>query len=215
MANNKKESVSEKIVTGKAELTGFISIFEPSTKFNKDGVYSTNALISKEEGEKIAEKIKEIRKKQHKEYGKGTKITDYEACIPYVIEEKDDDGEVINSTPDKEGRYILKIKAKAYIKDGKPTNKIAVFDSKGKPISKASIGNGTIAKLCLILEGYSVAGKTAVSVKLKAVQILELVEFQGGTADSYGFEEEDGFEYDEASEDEAAENDEDDEEADF
>ena len=39
MANN-KEHVTEKYVTGKGELTGFIALIKPSTKFNKKGVYT-------------------------------------------------------------------------------------------------------------------------------------------------------------------------------
>ena len=34
MANN-KEHITEKYVTGKGELTGFIALTKPSTKFNK------------------------------------------------------------------------------------------------------------------------------------------------------------------------------------
>lgn len=71
------------------------------------------------------------------------------------------------------------------------------------------------------MEGYSVAGKTGVSVKLKAVQIIDLVEYGNGSAESYGFGDEDGsfeFSEDEAVEEETAEateDEEDDEEADF
>ena len=59
---------------------------------------------------------------------------------------------------------------------------------------KAQVGEGTVAKVAVELSGYSVAGKTGVSVKLKAVQIIDLVEFGGGSAESYGFGEEEGFE---------------------
>ena len=48
MAKEKK-SVSEKYTTEKGTLTGFISLFEPSTKFNKEGVYQAHLLLSKDE----------------------------------------------------------------------------------------------------------------------------------------------------------------------
>ena len=187
MAKTKKESISKKYTTDKGELTGFISIFEPSTKFNKDGVYSANILLSKEEGEKLAEEIKTIRTEQFKTYGKGTKVAEITRCVPYGIV----DEETGEETPDSEGRYILKTTSKAFIEGGKPRVKIAVFDGKLNPVQDVKIGAGTIAKLSISLDGYSVAGKTGVSVKLKAVQIIDLVEYGTGNGESYGFGKED------------------------
>lgn len=194
MAKEKK-SVSEKYTTGKGELTGFISLFTPSTKFNKDGVYQAHLLISKEEGEKLAAKIKEVRTQQFKTYGKGTKAAELTQCVPYTTVNEETGEEV----EDKEGRYVLKTKASAFIKDGKPTNKVPVLDAKLKLVKNANVGAGTIAKLGVELSGYSVAGKTGVSVKLKLVQIIELVEYSGGaTAESFGLTQEDGFDFEEA-----------------
>lgn len=185
-----KKSVVEKYTTKKGTLTGFISIFEPSTKFSKDGVYQAHILISKEEGEALAEKIKDVRTRQFKEYGKGTRVADLTQCIPYVTVNEETGEEI----PDKEGRYVLKTKASAFIKDTKPTAKITVLDAKLKPVKNVKVGEGTLAKLGVDLSGYSVAGKTGVSVKLKLVQILDLVEYGGGaTAEAYGLTEEDGF----------------------
>ena len=192
MAKEKK-SVSRKYTTPKGTLTGFISIFEPSTKFNKDGVYQAHILLPKEEGEKLANIIKEVRTEQFKTYGKGTKVADLTQCVPYT--KVNEDGEEI---PDTEGRYVFKTKASAFIKEGKPTATIPVLDAKLKPIKGVKVGEGTLAKLCVDLVGYSVAGKTGVSVKLRLVQIINLVEYAGGaTADAYGLTEEDGFDFEE------------------
>lgn len=207
-----RTSITDKYTTGKGELVGFIGVMTPSTKFNKDGVYSANVLISKAEGEKVASKIKEIRTQQYKTYGKGSAVQEMTKCIPFVEIEKNEDGEVVKETPDKDGRYILKTSAKAFIENGKPRVKIPVFDSKQNPVGDVRIGEGTTAKLALSLEGYTVAGKTGVSVKLKAVQIIDLVEYGTGNAESYGFGEEDGFE---ASEDVAESGTEAEDEADF
>ena len=59
MAKEKK-SVSEKYTTEKGTLVGFISLFEPSTKFNKEGVYQAHLLLPKEEGEKQKSKKLEL-----------------------------------------------------------------------------------------------------------------------------------------------------------
>lgn len=189
MAN--KDSVSKKLVTGKGELTGFISVFKPSTKFDKDGTYQANIILPKEEGERIAAEIKAVRTEQFKTYGKGTKVVDLTQCVPLTIVD-DETGE---ETPDAEGRYVFKTKAKAFIKEGKPTASVKVMDSKLHPMTNASIGAGTVAKLGVLLNGYCVAGKTGVSVKLKMLQILDLVEYAGGgNPEEFGFTEEEGFE---------------------
>lgn len=194
MAREKK-SVSAKYTTKKGTLTGFISIFEPSTRFNKDGVYQAHIILSKEEGEALAAKIKEVRTEQFKTYGKGTKVADLTQCVPYTT--TNDDGEEV---ADSAGRYIFKTKASAFIKDGQPTAKIPVLDAKLKAIKNVKVGEGTIARLGVDLVGYSVAGKTGVSVKLKLVQIIDLVEYgAGATAEAYGLTEEDGFDFDENS----------------
>ena len=186
MANN-KEHVTAKYVTGKGELTGFISLVKPSTKFNKKGVYTASILLSKEEGEELAQKIKDIRTEQFKKYGKGTKVADI-PCVPYEIIDENT-GE---AHPDPEGRYILKTTASAYIENGKIGKRIQIFNAKKQAVKSVNAGEGTIARLGVVLSGYSVAGKTGVSAKLGMVQIINLVEYSGGfSADM--LDEEEGF----------------------
>lgn len=213
MANN-KEHVTKKFVTPKGTLKGFIALFEPSTKFNKKGIYTAEILLSKEEGEKLAEEIKNVRTEQFKKFGKGTKVADITRCVPYTTA-NEETGEAI---PDKEGRYVFKTNRCAYIEGGKPKVKIMVVDSKCNPIKDASIGEGTTAILSGELSGYSVAGKTGVSVKLKGVQILDLVEYSSTSVESLGFTQQDGFEVSDepvTTEEEATEDSEEAEEEDF
>ena len=188
MANN-KEHVTEKYVTGKGELTGFIALTKPSTKFNKKGVYSANILLPKGEGEELAQKIKDIRTEQFKKYGKGTKVAEI-PCIPYEIVNP----ETGEATLDEQGRYILKTNASAYIENGKIGKRVMILNAKKQKVKDLNIGEGTIARLGVILSGYSVAGKTGVSVKLGMVQIINLVEYQGGGWSADMFDEEEGFE---------------------
>ena len=218
LANN-KQHITKKYVTGKGELVGFISIVKPSTKFDKDGVYKADILLPKEEGEKLAALIKEVRTEQFKTYGKGTKVADLTKCVPYAIV----DEETGEETPDAEGRYILKSNSKAFIENGKPKNKIMIYNAKKQPVKNVNVGEGTIARLGVVLSGYSVAGKTGVSVKLGMVQIINLVEYQGGGWSADGLDEEEGFdglgeEFDDtvtAEKNDEVPFDEDDEEADF
>ena len=215
MANN-KEHVTEKYVTGKGELTGFIAITKPSTTFNKQGTYTANILLPAEEGKTLEAKIKEIRTEQFKKYGKGTKVADL-PCKPYEII----DEETGEASKDPEGRYILKTSASAYIENGKVKKRPRVINAKKKDVKNISVGAGTIARLGVVLSGYSVAGKTGVSAKLGLVQIIDLVEYSSGF-DLDAFDEEEGFDgvgedFDEETTKDSDSNTtaEDDEEADF
>lgn len=189
MANN-KEHIVKKYVTGKGELTGFISVIKPSTKFDKEGIYKADILLPKEEGEKLAALIKEIRTEQFQKYGKKTKVADLTKCVPYTTQNEETGEEIA----DPEGRYILKTNAKAFIEGGKAKFKPQIFNAKKQPITgNISIGEGTTARLGVTLSGYSVAGKTGVSVKLGLVQIIDLVEYSGGGFDLDELDEEEGF----------------------
>ena len=207
-----KEKVTEKYITGKGELNGFIAITKPSTKFNKTGVYSANILLDKAEGETLLAKMKDIRAQQYKTYGKGTKVTDL-PCKPYEIINE----ETGEASPDPQGRYILKTTQGAYIEKGKVGKKIMIINAKKQPVKNINVGEGTIARLGVVLSGYSVAGKTGVSAKLGLVQIIDLVEYAGGGFSLDGFDEEEGFDgvgedFEEETTTEAEEDDEDEEE---
>lgn len=209
-----KEKVTEKYITGKGELNGFIAITKPSTKFNKTGVYSANILLDKAEGETLLAKMKDIRTQQYKTYGKGTKLADL-PCKPYEIINE----ETGEASPDPQGRYVLKTTQGAYIEKGKVGKKIMIINAKKQPVKNINVGEGTIARLGVVLSGYSVAGKTGVSAKLGLVQIIDLVEYAGGGFSLDGFDEEEGFDgvgedFEEETTTEAEEDDED-EEADF
>lgn len=186
----KNNSVTEKYVTGKGELVGFISIITPSTAFNnKEGKYSASILLDKKEGKALADKIREVRTEQYKKYGKGTKVAEITQCVPYTTVDEETGEEI----PDKEGRYILKTSAKAYIENGVPRVKPRVINAKKQGVKNVKIGAGTIARLGVTLSGYSVAGKTGVSVKLGIVQIIELVEYTSGGFSADAFDIEEGY----------------------
>lgn len=185
-----KNTVTKKYATGKGELTGYVGILAPSKKYDN---YTAQLLISKEEGEKLYAVIKDIRQEQFKLYGKGTRLEEITQCIPYTTVDEET-GEKI---PDNEGRYILKASAKANSENGIPKYRITVLDAKLKPVKNINAGQGTTAKLGVELSGYCAGGKTGVSVRLKLVQIINLVEYQSDTAAAYGLTEEEGFEFEE------------------
>ena len=207
-----KDSIRVKYSTGLGEVTGFVSVAKPSTTYDKDGLYQLNILIDEKEGKALQKKIAELIQEQFEKFRKNNKKADITACIPYVKVEKDENGRIIKEIPDPDGRYILKTKNKAYIKDGKVGQKIQVFDSKLNPVDVVNFGEGSKVKLGITLEGYSSNLGTGVSVKLRAVQIIEVKNYSGFKAEDF-FGEEDGYEYSE--DEEAVTDDEEDEEADF
>lgn len=184
-----KKNVSKKYTTGKGELTGFVALSKPSTKFDKTGKngYVANILLSKEEGEALVTELKAIRTEQFKTYGKGTKVTDI-PCQPYETVNE----ETGEASPDSQGRFILKTKASAYIENGKAKFRPCIYNAKKQLVNDINVSEGSIVRLSLILSGYSVAGKTGVSAKLKGCQIIQLVEYNGGDV-ANDFDEEEGF----------------------
>lgn len=207
-----KEKATMNYTTGKVTVTGFAAVSKPSIKFNKNGLYQINVILSKDEGETLTQKLLELRKNQFKQYGKGMPVKDIQCLKPLVTV----DNETGEEIPDSEGRYLLKTKAKAWVENGVPQNKILVVDAKRKPIKYISIGEGSIVKLFISFEGYSTAALgTSVTTNLKAVQVINLVEYGGTSISATGFTDEEGFkfdaeetkEYEPATEEEASEED--------
>jgi len=97
------------------------------------------------------------------------------------------------------GRYVLRVKMKAKVKpkDGDEfEQRPKLFDAKGNKIDPEKIRpwTGTKLKAAFELVPYfnAATSQCGLTLRLKAVQILELVEGEG-SAESYGFEEEEGF----------------------
>lgn len=113
-----------------------------------------------------------------------------------------------NDEPTGEYEFNFKMKASGVSKKtGKPwTRKPAVFNAKGKPMSdeeKAKVGGGSVVKVAYeITPFYTAALGAGVSLRLEAVQVLELKSFQARDASAFGFGEEEG--YDGVDEDAAA-----------
>jgi hypothetical protein len=107
------------------------------------------------------------------------------------IGDHEDDGG--NETGDKV--YNFKMKAVVKPKDKEPfTQKPKLFDSNGADINPKSLFGGSKLKVAFqIIPFYTALVGAGISLRLKAVQVIELVEGQGGTAESYGFGKEEGY----------------------
>lgn len=191
--NTKKE-----IIVSPVGTAGWACVTKPSTKFDADGLYSLDLIVSKEAGQSLSERLKaaavESKKNflaNEKDAKKKAAIQKFEISVP-VAPEVDDEG---NETDN----VVFKFKAKAKIK---PKNKeafekrIAIFDAKKNPIVGKIVGRGSTVKAAFEIVPYCMAAtkKAGVTLRLSAVQVINLVEPQaGGNADSYGFGEEEGY----------------------
>lgn len=185
-------------------------------KFVAEGEYSVKLILDADENKDFLEGLQEQAQNQYDETIKELKskkkvkqAKELNVHVPFT-EEYDDEGE-------ETGNVVLNFKLKREVttKEGKKfTQKPDVFDAKKKPMGEdAKIGSGSTIKVAFnVIPFYNAATSSAgVSLRLKAAQIIELVEFGGGDADSYGFGEEEGFEAEEETSTAAAFDEDDDE----
>ena len=167
-------------------------VFEPDTKFNPLGDFSINLQMPVADAAVMSEKLESIVQVAFKEAIekdprlKNT-LSTQEVCQPvYDRDTGDDTGNV---------EFKFKLKAKVQKRDGTYyEQQPAVLDSKKVPMSKDTlIGNGSKVKVAFEPIPYVMSStkKVGVSLRMKAVQVIDLVEY-GNSATSV-FDEEDGY----------------------
>ena len=175
--------------TTPAGIAQYPYLTKPDTKFNPDGEYKLSVEIKDPNLSAPivafldAESAASVAKAKKENPGKKIK----EGDVPYSV--NDDTGAVT---------VKFKLKAKVTPKVGDPfEQRPALFDAKGKPIgADAKIGGGSKVKVAYELVPYytAIAG-AGISLRLKAVQVINLVEFSGGaSSEAYGFGQEEGYE---------------------
>jgi len=167
-------------------------VFEPDTKFNPLGDYSINLQMPVAQSVAMSEQLEGIVQAKFKEAVKDdprlkNTLTTQEVCQPVFDRDTGDDtGNV---------EFKFKLKAKVQRRDGTHyEQQPAVLDSKKVPMSNdILIGNGSRVKVAFEPVPYVMAStkKAGVSLRLKAVQVIDLVEYGNSVASV--FDEEDGF----------------------
>ncbi|CAB4150153.1 single-stranded DNA-binding protein [uncultured Caudovirales phage] len=174
--------------TTPAGIAQYPYLTKPDTKFNPDGEYKISVEIPGATAQDIVTFLDEqfaVSVAKAKKENPGKKIK--EGDVPYSV--NDDTGAVT---------VRFKLKAKVTPKMGDPfEQRPALFDAKGKPIgADIKIGGGSKVKVAYELVPYytAIAG-AGISLRLKAVQVINLVEFSGGaSSEAYGFGQEEGYE---------------------
>jgi len=167
----------------------------PDTRFDETGHYKTNLILNAKDARPLITQIDgEIKKSLTlaKEKAKGKAIK--QANSPY-------ENEMIDGKAS--GNVIFKFKTKAQIitKDGKVIpNRVALFDSTGKPLIDANVWSGSEMKVSAeLIPYYTAMAGAGVSMRLRAVQVIKLVEGGSSNAKGYGFDKvKDGYEQPEA-----------------
>ena len=172
-----------KIVTTPKGKAVWPRIDTPDTKFDEDGVYSCKLHVSESEFKAfealIQPKLDAAYKEECSRQGKD-KIR-MAASSPLRINDEGDH------------EIYAKQKAKVHLKpkdDGTPRTlefSIAVYDSRGNKIKAPKIGSGSTLKMQVEVNTWFVPSQGfGYTLRLRAVQVLELIEYGGGDS-SFGF----------------------------
>jgi uncharacterized protein (DUF779 family) len=145
--------MSNKYYTTPKGIASYPKLLKPDTKFNAEGVYTTKLVIPKEDAKELIERIEETFTE---EYGE-KKLTLLNP--PYKEDEN--------------GDLLFTFKSK---------NKPKLFDAAGDPVTDKDLklGSGSILKIKGAIGPNIVTGKYYATLWINAVQIIDLVEFQGG-----------------------------------
>ena len=164
----------------------------PDTKFDEDGVYKVTLRLNQDD-EESSELISLLQGEADKWYKsmvkekKNPKLK--KADLPWN-EVIDEDG---NPTGEMDIRF--KLKAKIRTKDDRVIeNRVALFDAEGTPFKAEDIiGSGSKVKVCADAWGYIAPIGCGVTLRIVAVQIIDLKTYEGKSAQDFGFDKTDGF----------------------
>jgi len=157
----------------------------PDTKFDKDGVYHVALRLTKEHSETLISKMETVVS----EFVSSGRAKSKKMSAMPVKDVEDDNGHPT-------GEVEIKFKLKAVGQNGPDRweQRPALFDAKGVPMTE-QVGGGSQIKVGCEIVPYSTAmAGTGVTLRLKAVQVIKLVEYSKGDGfDSWAFSEEEGF----------------------
>jgi hypothetical protein len=168
----------------------------PDVQFNTDGVYKVNLLVPVSECAELCAKLDELAEESYREAVAKAKTP----AIAKQIKKAAPYGMFLDpETGEETGQIEFKFKMNAKIKTATgefKTLKPFIFDAKGNQVVVVpNIYGGSVLKVNFSPSPYFAANnKTAgISLRMNAVQVIELVSGTGGGATGYGFGEEEGF----------------------
>lgn len=176
------------VIKGKSLWT---KVFEPDTRFVPEGEYSTQVIVPEAEVVDVCEQLDGIAQAKFNEAVKDNPKLKNVLSIRSPFEPEFDDAG--NET----GNVVFKTKLKARIKSrtGETySQSVSVVDAKKTPMDGSQmVGNGSTIKVAVEPVPYLMQStkQVGVSLRLKAMQVVDLVEYGAPSTDV--FDEEDGF----------------------
>ena len=174
-----------KVITTPKGKAVWPRIDTPDTKFDEDGVYSCKLHVSEADFKAFEALVKPKLDAAYKDEcsRQGKEKIRMAASSPLRIND--------------EGDYEIYAKQKARVhtkSKGTLEFSIAAVDSQGKKIAMPKIGSGSTLKMAVEVNTWFVPSQGfGYTLRLRAVQVLELIEYGGGDS-SFGFgAEEDGY----------------------
>jgi hypothetical protein len=171
----------------------FIHVNKPNTKFHDDGVFSVDLVLEGADADQLRDSLQELAEAARKEMAERDKkpvILKYELVTGF--------GDNLDKDGNDAGGMLFKFKNKAVYrpKDGEPKNIIIpIYDSRKKPLDGVMVGHGSKVRVAFEAAPFAMPAtkKAGLTLRLKAVQVVDLKSYTERSADSYGFGEEDGY----------------------
>lgn len=189
----------------------FPKLNQPDTKFKAEGQFGVRLRLSAEEAQPIIDKYNSVRQAHFEAIKADLMAGDGKAKAKAKTLKLAADNpfkpEMDEETGDETGFVLLNFKMPHRVaREGKPDLLLYpdIFDAKGKQLKPApEIWGGSKLRVSGELRPFNTAIGVGVSLRLQAVQIIELVSRGSRDAAGYGFGVEDGYEANEmpASED--------------
>jgi len=167
-------------------------VFDPDTRFVEEGEYSTQVVVPEAEAAQVCEQLEALIDEEF------NKIVKDKPALKATLSKRPVTEPDIDQDGNATGNVVFKSKLKAKIrsKTGATYNqKVNVVDAKRNPMTGDQlIGNGSVVKIAVEPVTYYMASskQVGVSLRLKAMQVIDLIEHGVPSTDSL-FEEEDGF----------------------
>ena len=162
----KKKTMSNKLIVTPEGEALYPHLHEPDYKFNTGGVYQVRLVLTEAEWNAMKSDYDDLYNAEYaKESEKAKGKLNKDASTPFRQSD--------------EGFYIMaKQVAQRQTRDKGVINfNVACYNATGKKIKMPQVGSGSRIKLALEPHVWVVSGKFGVSLRLRSVQIIELIEY--------------------------------------
>lgn len=190
--------IREKILTPPGTVK-FAHIGKPNILFNPDGVYSVDLILDPAEPsvQALVARCSEMAAKAKTDFlaaetdpKKKKALASFAEHGPFT-QDLDKEG---NET----GMIVFRAKQSAMVRvKGKDpfAKTVSVFDTKRSPMTNKNVGRGSVIRVAGLANPFVMPSNrlVGITVWLEAVQVIEMQEFGGQGAESYGFGDEEGY----------------------